>query len=99
MRRLLMVAWRAAQHHRSLPREGQPAPCLFFAGFTWTHSPLAQGLELCSRMAKHARLEPKRVEVERQQQTASNDAVRRLKTIPAVHNKIPWQIALLTQSE
>jgi len=49
---------------------------------------LAQGLDLCSRMAEHAKLELKRVEVELGQRTASSDAVRRLKTIPAVGDRV-----------
>ena len=49
---------------------------------------LAQALDLCSRMGEHARLELKRIEQEVRQQARRIDAVRRLKTIPSVGDRV-----------
>jgi transposase len=54
--------------------------------------PLAQALDLCSRMAENAKLELKRTEAQIHQRAKSIPAIDRLKTIPAVGDRVAVEI-------
>jgi len=53
---------------------------------------LAQALDLCSRMAENAKLEQRSIEVQLYQRAKRIEAIERLKTIPAVGDRVAAEI-------